>query len=168
MRSGSKPSLSRPPARAMQTHGTDRQHRLGTGRAHTYGTGREIQLVSHPTDAVTPEHFRIVEAPVRAPRAGEVLVRNTWTSVDAGLRLRLRAAAPDGYFAAFPIGRPMDGIMTVGQVLESRADGFAPGDTVWHALGWRDYAVVRAGEEALGGLATLRRLDTRLAPAQSY
>ena len=33
--------------------------------------------------------------------------------------------------------------MTVGEVVASRADGFAPGDTVWHAAGWRDYAVVR-------------------------
>ena len=36
--------------------------------------------------------------------------------------------------------------MTVGEVVESRADGFAPGDTVWHASGWRDYAVVQAGD----------------------
>ena len=54
--------------------------------------------------------------------------------------------APAGYFAAFPLETAMDGIMTVGEVVESRADGFAPGDTVWHASGWRDYAVVEAGE----------------------
>ena len=34
--------------------------------------------------------------------------------------------------------------MTVGEVVESRAEGFEPGDTVWHAAGWRDYAVVDA------------------------
>ena len=53
-------------------------------------------------------------------------MRNTWTSVDPGLRLRLRRAAPDGYFAAVPLGAAMDGIMTVGEVVASRADGFAP------------------------------------------
>ena len=58
--------------------------------------------------------------------------------------------------------------MTVGEVIESRADGFAAGDTVWHASGWRDYAVVAAGTPALGGLGTLTRLDTALAPAQRY
>ena len=73
-----------------------------------------------------------------------MLVRNTWTSVDPGLRLRLRPDAPAGYFTAFPLGRAMDGIMAVGEVVASRADGFAPGDTVSHALGWRDYAVVDA------------------------
>ena len=58
--------------------------------------------------------------------------------------------------------------MTVGEVIESRADGFSAGDTVSHASGWRDYAVVAAGTPALGGLGTLTRLDTDLAPAQRY
>ena len=62
----------------------------------------------------------------------------------------------------------MDGIMTVGEVVESRADGFAAGDTVWHASGWRDYAVVTAGEEALRGLGTLRRLDVAETPPQAF
>ena len=63
------------------------------------------------------------------------MVRNTWTSVDPGLRLRLAERGPAGYFAAFGLRAPMDGIMTVGEVIESRADGFAAGDTVWHASG---------------------------------
>jgi NADPH-dependent curcumin reductase CurA len=95
-------------------------------------------------------------------------VRNTWTSVDPGLRLRLTETGPAGYFAAFPLNAAMDGIMTVGEIIESRADGFAAGDTVWHAAGWRDYAVVRAAEPALGGLGTLTRLDVERAAPQSY
>jgi hypothetical protein len=112
--------------------------------------------------------FHVVDAPVRDPGPGEVLVRNTWTSVDPGLRLRLTAAGPAGYFPAFALDAAMDGIMAVGVVLESRAQGFAAGDTVWHAAGWREYAVVRAGEPALGGLGTLTRLDTDSVPPQSY
>ena len=130
--------------------------------------GREVQPVAHPRDELRPDHFHVVAVPVREPGPGEVLVRNTWTSVDPGLRVRLRATGPDGYFAAFPLRAAMDGIMTVGVVVASRADGFAPGDTVWHAAGWRDYAVVRANEPALGGLGTLTRLDTALAPARWY
>ncbi|MGZ4251568.1 MAG: NADP-dependent oxidoreductase [Solirubrobacteraceae bacterium] len=53
-------------------------------------------------------------------------------------------------------------------MVESRAAGFEPGDTVWHALGWRDYAVVEAGTPALGGLGTLTRLDIGLAPPQTF
>lgn len=130
--------------------------------------GREIQVHEYPRQELRPHNFRLVEVPVREPREGEVLVRNTWTSVDPGLRLRLRETGPGGYFPVFGLRCPMDGIMTVGEVLLSRAPGFARGDVVWHALGWRDYAVVRAGERALAGLGTLTRLDTGLAPAQAF
>ena len=131
-------------------------------------SGREVQLDSYPHGAVLPGHFRVVEVPVRAPDPGEVLVRNTWTSVNSGLRLRLTQTAPSGYFAAFPLRAAMDGIMTVGEIVESRAEGFAEGDTVWHASGWREYSVVQAGTSALRGLGTLTRLDTGLASPQSY
>ena len=131
-------------------------------------SGREVQLAAYPDGEPRTSDFRIVDVPVREPGPGEVLVRNTWTSVDPGLRLRLAERAPAGYFAAFGLRSAMDGIMTVGEVIESRADGFCAGDTVWHASGWRDYAVVAAGTPALGGLGTLTRLDTALAPAQRY
>jgi NADPH-dependent curcumin reductase CurA len=131
-------------------------------------TGREVQLVAYPDGAIRPTDFRVVEVDVPDPEAGEVLVRNTWTSVDAGLRLRLRATGPEGYFSAFPLNAPMAGIMTVGEVIESRADGFAPGDIVWHAAGWRDYSLVEAGKEELSGVGTLTKLDTSLAPPQAY
>ncbi|WP_189322892.1 NADP-dependent oxidoreductase [Streptomyces flaveus] len=129
---------------------------------------REVWPVTYPRGEVRASDFRVVEVEVRRPRPGEVLVRNTWTSVDAALRLRLRETAPPGYFPAFPLEEPMDGIMTVGEVVESRADGFSPGDMVWHASGWRDYAVVEAGRQALGGVGTLTKLDVDVAPPQAH
>ena len=131
-------------------------------------TSRQVQLDRYPHAEITPSHFRVAEVREREPSAGEVLVRNTWTSVDPGLRLRLREREPAGYFPAFELGRALDGIVTVGQVIESRAPGFEAGDTVWHPLGWRDYAVVKADERGLRGLARLTRLDTRLAPPRCY
>ena len=130
--------------------------------------GRVVQLDRYPRGEVRDGDFRVVEQEVPEPGPGEVLVRNTWTSVDAALRLRVREVAPAGYFPAFPLREPMAGIMTVGEVLESRAEGFAPGDTVWHASGWRDYAIVEAGREELRGVGTLRRLDVDAAPPQAY
>ena len=131
-------------------------------------TGRQVQLIAYPRGEVRASDFRVVEVDVPEAGPGEVLVRNTWTSVDAALRLRLRAHAPAGYFAAFPLATAMDGIMTVGEIVESRAEGFAPGDTVWHAAGWRDYSVVEAGQPALGGVGTLTRLDTSAVSPQAY
>jgi len=131
-------------------------------------TGREVHLVSYPRGEVRASDFEVVEVELPGLRPGEALVRNTWMSLDPGLRLRLRANSPDGYWAALPLGADIAGVMTVGEVVASRADGFAPGDAVSHAMGWRDYAIVRAGEPAIGGIGTLRRIDTSLAPAQAY
>jgi len=131
-------------------------------------TGRELRPVSYPRGEVRESDFEVAEVDVRDPGEGEVLVRNTWTSVDPALRIRLRERAPEGYFPSFPLGVAMDGILTVGEVEESNVDGFAPGDTVWHASGWRDYALVEAGKEELRGVGTLTRLDTTIAPAQAY
>lgn len=131
-------------------------------------TGREVRVRTYPVGSVSPDDFEVVGVPVPRPGPGQVLVRNTWTSVDPGLRLRLRPDAPSGYFAAFPLGCAMDGIMTVGEVVESRAEGFAPGDAVWHAQGWREYAVVDAGAEQLSGLGTLTRLDVGACEPQWY
>jgi NADPH-dependent curcumin reductase CurA len=131
-------------------------------------TGREIRPARYPQGEVQPDDFRVAEVDVPDPSAGHVLVRNTWTSVDPALRIRLREKAPAGYFPEFGLDVPMDGILTVGEVVESRADGFEPGDTVWHPYGWRDYAIVEAGKEEMRGVATLRRLDTSIAPPQAY
>jgi NADPH-dependent curcumin reductase CurA len=129
---------------------------------------RQVQLVSYPVGEVTPDDFVTVEVDVPDPQPGQVLVRNTFTSVDPGMRLRLRARGPAGYFNSFPLGAAMDDIWAVGEVVESRAAGFAPGDAVWHAKGWRDYAIVTAGEPALAGIATLATIDTSVAPAETY
>jgi len=129
---------------------------------------REIRPVEYPRGEVRPSDFRLVEVDVRPPGPGAVLVRNTWTSVDAAMRLRLREHAPPGYFSAFALDEPMEGVLTVGEVVESRAEGFAPGDAVRHASGWRDYAIVDPGAQAIKGIGTLTKLDLRLAPPQAY
>jgi NADPH-dependent curcumin reductase CurA len=118
--------------------------------------------------AVKPSDFRVAEIQVAVPGPGEVLVRNTWTSVDAAIRLRLRPDTPAGYSPPFPLDAPMDGIMTIGEIVDSRAEGFARGDVVQHAVGWRDFSVVPAGRASVNGIGMLTKIDTTLAPASTY
>ena len=58
--------------------------------------------------------------------------------------------------------------MSVGEVVDSRAEGFAPGDAVSHGWGWRDLAVVGAGVASVGGVGTLARIDTTLGPPEMF
>ena len=126
----------------------------------------QVHLRAHPEGPVGPEHFDLVEVDLPEPGPGEVLVRNTWLSVDPSLRLRLRVEAPKGYFPSFPLGAPMDGILTVGVVEASGSDSFAVGDTVVHSLGWRSHSLVDAGADSMGGVGTLRVVDAERFPPQ--
>jgi NADPH-dependent curcumin reductase CurA len=57
---------------------------------------REVQLVEYPQREVQTSHFRIVTGQLPEPGLGDVLVRNTFTSGDPGMRLRLRESGPAG------------------------------------------------------------------------
>ncbi|QFT76230.1 NADP-dependent oxidoreductase [Erythrobacter sp. THAF29] len=59
---------------------------------------------------------------------GEIRIRNEMLSMDAGTRLWL-TAREDGYQPPLPVGAPMTGLV-VGEVIQSRAKGFAVGDLV--------------------------------------
>ncbi|MFI6843670.1 NADP-dependent oxidoreductase [Kitasatospora sp. NBC_00085] len=104
-------------------------------------TAREWHLAARPQGWPVPTDFALVEAPVRTPGPGEILVRNAYLSVDPYMRGRMNDVK--SYVPPFELGRPMDG-GAVGYVVASEAEGFAPGDAVLHGLGWREYATVDA------------------------
>ena len=87
--------------------------------------------------------FTLREIAPPALGEGEIRVRNLWLSVDPYMRGRMSDAK--SYAAPYALGEPMTG-GAVGEVVESRADGFAPGDLVQHMRGWREEAVLPAAE----------------------
>ena len=102
---------------------------------------RQITLASRPTGWPTAENFALVEVEQPALADGQVLVRNLFISVDPYMRGRMNDVK--SYVPPFQLGQPLDG-GAIGEVIESRADGFAEGDLVLHGLGWRDVAVLDA------------------------
>ncbi|MEV0271718.1 NADP-dependent oxidoreductase [Hamadaea sp. NPDC050747] len=102
---------------------------------------RQITLASRPAGWPTAENFALVEVETPAPGEGQLVVRNLFMSVDPYMRGRMNDVK--SYVPPFQLGQPLDG-GAVGEVVESRAGGFAPGDLVLHGLGWRDVAVLDA------------------------
>src|SRR4051794_25739657 len=109
----------------------------------TTTSSREIHLASRPHGWPTSENFRTVEVDLPDPGEGQVLVRNTFMSVDPYMRGRMNDMK--SYVAPFQIGQALDG-GAVGEVVLSRAKGFAPGDVVVNGKGWREHFVGNARE----------------------
>ncbi|MRX51138.1 zinc-binding dehydrogenase [Paracoccus sp. S-4012] len=102
-----------------------------------------IVLARRPQGAPTPESFRLETLPLPQPGEGEVLVRVTSLSLDPYMRGRMDDAK--SYAPKVELGEVMTG-GGVGTVVESRAEGFAPGDVVFGMTGWADHAVLRGKE----------------------
>ena len=136
-----------------------------TTSARAAQVNREVRLVRHPDGALAADDLEVVstEMPVMAP--GHVLIRNTLLSVDAAIRLRLDPVSPPGYLPALTPGEVLAG-MVVGEVVESDAEGYAPGDLVHHDRGYREFALVDPANQALGVAGALSKLDRELGPPE--
>lgn len=126
---------------------------------------REVRLVKHPDGALAVDDLEVVPAEMPAMAPGHVLIRNTLLSVDAATRLRLDPVSPPGYLPALKPGEALAG-MVVGEVVESDVEGFVPGDLVHHDLGYREFALVDPGNQALGVAGSLSKLDRELGPPE--
>ncbi|MFF2198731.1 NADP-dependent oxidoreductase [Streptomyces sp. NPDC058157] len=120
-------------------------------------SSREVRLAARPAGAVVPGDFALASVPVPALREGQVLVRNTWMSVDPYMRGRMDDAP--SYMPPFALGAALEG-SAVGEVIASRDAGVEVGATVTHFLGWREYAV------ADGSAVTA--VDVSAAAAEDY
>jgi len=88
---------------------------------------------------------------------GMVHIRNRFLSVDPYMRGRMNDAK--SYAQPYALNAPMVG-GAVGEIVESRAEGFAPGDLVLHSWGWRD--------EAVGLASAVTRLPAIGVPEQRF
>jgi NADPH-dependent curcumin reductase CurA len=127
-------------------------------------SSREWHLTRRPHGVPVDEDFALVEVDLSVPGDSEILVRNTFLSVDPYMRGRMNDAK--SYVPPFQLDRPMDGeavgvVEQIGEgAVDSNGSAIAIGDTVIHRFGWRTRSVVPA--------RTARVLDTTLAPAQAY
>jgi NADPH-dependent curcumin reductase CurA len=103
-------------------------------------TAQEIRLAARPKGWPTDETFAFAEVELPSPGPGEVLVRNTFMSVDPYMRGRMNDVK--SYSPPYELGKALEG-GAVGEVVESGVDGVSPGDLVLHGLGWRSHALTK-------------------------
>ena len=120
-------------------------------------SSREWRLAARPQGAPTAETFEFASSELPAPGPGQILVRNTWLSVDPYMRGRMDDR--ESYVPPFAIGAALEG-GAVGVVEASESPDVAVGQTVLHNSGWRELAVLDAKRVA--------PVDTAAAPAQAY
>jgi len=109
---------------------------------NTAVTARELLLSSRPRGRIEPGCFTLVERELPAPSPGQLLIRADCFSVDPSMIPRLSV---ETYAPAFELGAPIEA-RAVGQVVRSAADGWSEGDWAVCWGGWRDHAIVNAGE----------------------
>jgi NADPH-dependent curcumin reductase CurA len=94
--------------------------------------------------------FELREGPIPTPEAGQALTRTIYVSLDPyqwGYKRR----------GVDKPGAPCHA-RTVSQVLESRMDGYAPGDLVFNTNGWAEYGLMGEGVPRPGYMIP-RKLD---------
>ena len=118
---------------------------------------KQVLLAARPTGAPKASDFKIVEADLRDPALGELLVKNRFLSLDPYMRGRMNEGK--SYAARLELGDVMVG-STVGEVVASQHPKFKVGDTVVGGLGWQQYALSK-GE-------ALMKVDPNAVPISAY
>lgn len=100
--------------------------------------GKRIILTERPQAMPTEEHLKIEPMAVPSPKDGQMLLRTLYLSLDPYMRGRMSAAK--SYVEPVAVGAPMEG-GTVSEVVDSRLEGFQPGDIVLAHSGWQTHAL---------------------------
>jgi len=117
---------------------------------------REVRLARRPHGWPVPEDFDLATVDVPEPGAGQVVVRNSFLSVDPYMRGRMNNVP--SYVPPYVLGEPMEG-GAVGEVVASGDPSVPVGTHVIHGFGWREFALVDA--------AKVRAVDPALVPSES-
>jgi NADPH-dependent curcumin reductase CurA len=116
-------------------------------------SAQRIVLASRPVGEPKAENFRLEDAAIPTPGAGQMLLRTIWLSLDPYMRGRMSDAP--SYAAPVQIDQVMEG-GTVCEVMASNVEGFKAGDVVLARSGWQTHAL----SDGKG----VRKVDPKAAP----
>jgi NADPH-dependent curcumin reductase CurA len=108
--------------------------------------GRRWLIAERPLGrALKDSDFRLDTEEITPPAEGQVMLRTRYLGFDPSQKGFMENLA--SYAEPTSIGAVMPG-HGIGEVVESRAEKFAPGDLLYGPLGWREYSVVDAAKLA--------------------
>jgi hypothetical protein len=117
-------------------------------------------LDNRPVGDALASNFKLVVSETPDLQDGQVMVRHHFLSLDPYMRGRMNDAK--NYAQPQPLGQTMIG-GAAGEVVASRHEKFAVGDTVVGMGGWQQYSVVDANQ-----VGALRKVDTTHVPLSAY
>ncbi len=121
------------------------------------GINHQIKLAARPVGLPKESDWERAETPIPSPGPGQLLTKIHYMSVDPAMRGWMNDRP--SYVPPVGIGEVMRAL-TVGEVIESNHDGFAPGEFVAGIQGVQEYA--------LSAGAWLMKADLSLAPAPAW
>jgi NADPH-dependent curcumin reductase CurA len=123
-------------------------------------SNQQLHLDNRPVGDALASNFKLVVSETPDLQDGQVMVRHHFLSLDPYMRGRMNDAK--NYAQPQPLGQTMIG-GTAGEVVASRHEKFAVGDTVVGMGGWQQYSVVDANQ-----VGALRKVDTTHVPLSAY
>ena len=122
-------------------------------------TNRKVVVQSAPTGMPQPSDFAIETEELPALQPDQMLLRTRWLSLDPYMR--------PGMSAADNLGRTIVG-GTVSEVVETRAEGWDPGDLVLGYYGWQEYSIATPDDVQWGNAdIPIQKWDESLGPAST-
>ncbi len=115
-------------------------------------SNRQWVLGSRPQGMVSEANFEMRSAPRPRPGEGEVTVRVRYIAFEPAMRGWLDDVK--SYVPPVGLGEVMRA-SGVGQVVESKLEGFSEGDWVTGMFGWQEYALAGRKGGLLGGLSAV-------------
>lgn len=100
---------------------------------------KAVRLVKRPERLITPDLFEVVTLQTPALEDGQMLIKQTHMSLDPAMKGWMTEDR-NSYIPPVELGEVMRS-SGVGEVVESKHEGFAVGDRVVGMMGWTEYAV---------------------------
>ncbi|MCL2915482.1 NADP-dependent oxidoreductase [Shewanella corallii] len=109
---------------------------------------KQIVLAKRPKGKLLASDFELETVPLPTLSDGEVLVRNSYLSMDAGFRYWMNEGSGNNILPAMTLGEPVQGVV-LGQVEASRNPRFQPGQKLMARLAWQEYSVLTPDNDAV-------------------